>query len=623
MEFLQQNRNLIVDTRHFSGAFCSALLAQIPELDARTDGVMVQGDNIQALHLLERTYRGRVKCIHIDPPYNTDTSGFLYKNNYRHSSWMSMMEDRIQAAIPFLSQEASFVCHIDENEYQNLWYLFQNKGLFDLGTVIWDKSNPMTGGHGIATQHEYITWFSPDDITISTNPGSAQAMLKQAESLIRANGGVVDDGVRATYRAWLNGNPDIERGDRAYCNISDDGRIYQSVSLRAPEYRTDEKFHRPLLHPVTKKPCPVPYNGFSRKPETLQAMLERGDLIFGADETIQPRYKMYLSAGTKKQLNSVIYESKKGTADLKKMGLSFPYCHAVSFYDTILSNAATGRNDIILDFFAGSGTTGHAVIDGNRKRGTAQKYILVEMGEYFDAVTMPRMKKAVYAPDWKDGKPLRRDGGLPQIIKYLRLESYEDALGNIALSTEETSLSNFLQTEHPIRYLVDLECRGSLLDCSAFENPFSYTMKITEKSESRERSVDLCETFQYLIGLTVTRQSALCCFDSVPAEQPVYEGAVRLVRDAGGPYLFRETEGRLPDGRRALVIWRTVTGDRMGSNAALDAFFAESRPFAENRAYDVIYVNGDNQLEALRRSGERWTVEMTEFEFRKRMFGEE
>lgn len=231
---------------------------------------MVQGDNIQALTLLDTTFRGRVKCIHIDPPYNTDTSGFLYKNNYRHSSWMSMMDDRINAAIPFLSQEASFICHIDENEYENLWYLFQNKNLINLGTVVWDKKNPMTGGHGIATQHEYLTWFSPDDITISINPESAKAMLKKVEELIKSNKGVVDDRVRAEYRSWLSANAEIERGDKAYSYISNDGRIYQSVSLRAPEYRTDEKFHRPLIHPITKKPCPVPYNGFSRKPETLQ-----------------------------------------------------------------------------------------------------------------------------------------------------------------------------------------------------------------------------------------------------------------------------------------------------------------------------------------------------------------
>lgn len=275
-----------------------------------------------------------------------------------------------------------------------------------------------------------------------------------------------------------------------YSNISDDGRIYQSVSLRAPEYRTDEKFHRPLMHPITKKPCPVPYNGFSRKPETLQMMIDRGDIIFGEDETIQPRYKMYLSTVTKKQLNSVIYESKKGTTDLKKMGLSFPYCHAVSFYDTILTKAAKDPDDIVLDFFAGSGTTGHAIVNDNRNNDNAKKYILIEMGEYFDTVTKPRMLKVVYSADWKDGKPQNRTTGIPQIIKYMCLESYEDALSNIELTDNGGQLKALLGEEYMIHYMVDLESRGSLLDVEAFANPFAYTMKITEKNECKERPVD-------------------------------------------------------------------------------------------------------------------------------------
>lgn len=620
--FLRQNSNLIVDTRHFPGAFRDALLEEMEDLDQQTNGLLVRGDNVQALSLLEETFRGRVKCIHIDPPYNTDTSGFLYKNNYRHSSWMSMMNDRIDAAIPFLSHEASFICHIDENEYENLWYLFQGKNLINLGTVIWDKKNPMTGGHGIATQHEYMTWFSPDDITISVNPEHAKAMLKKVDELIRANGGKVDDAVRAAYQTWLNANTEIERGDKAYSNISDDGRIYQSVSLRAPEYRADEKFHRPLIHPVTGKACPVPYNGFSRKPETLQVMMDRGDIIFGKDETIQPRYKMYLSADTEKQLNSVIYESKKGTTDLKKMGLSFPYCHAVSFYDTILSKAAKEPNDMIMDFFAGSGTTGHAVIADNRNNDNDKKYILIEMGEYFENVTIPRMKKAIYSSDWKDGKPQNRNSGLPQVMKYMCLESYEDALSNIELSDHSGQMSLMQDREYLIHYMMDLESRGSLLDLEAFSNPFAYTMKITEKNECRERGVDLCETFHYLIGLTVDRRGAVARFLSRPAETPAYEGAVDLVRDADGQYAFRQVEGTLPDGRRALIIWRTVTEDLIASNAALDAYFTTGRKNAQDRNYDVIFVNGDNNLENLRGGRERWKVQLTEIEFKNRMFEE-
>ncbi len=148
------------------------------------------------------------------------------------------------------------------------------------------------------------------------------------------------------------------------------------------------------------------------------------------------------------------------------------------------------------------------------------------------------------------------------------------------------------------------------------------SMKITEKNECKERSIDLCETFNYLIGLTVNSQSAISYYLSKPAENPAYEGAVDLVSDLSGQYAFRQIEGTLPDGRRALVIWRTVTEDVIASNAALDAYFTTYRKNAQDRKYDVIFVNGDSNLENLRRSNEGWTVQMTEIEFKKRMFEE-
>lgn len=204
----------------------------------------------------------------------------------------------------------------------------------------------------------------------------------------------------------------------------------------------------------------------------------------------------------------------------------------------------------------------------------------------------------------------------------MRLESYEDALSNIQLSDNGGQLKSLLGEDYMIHYMVDFESRGSLLDVEAFSNPFAYTMKITEKNECKERSIDLCETFNYLIGLTVTRQSAISYWLSKPAEHPAYEGAVELVSDISGQYAFRQIEGTLPDGRRALVIWRSVTDGIVASNAALDAFFTTCRNNAEDRKYDVIFVNGDSNLENLRGKSEGWTVRMTETEFKNRMFEE-
>lgn len=351
-------------------------------------------------------------------------------------------------------------------------------------------------------------------------------------------------------------------------------------------------------------------------------MIKKGEIIFGVDETTQPRYKMFLTKGTRKQLTSVIADAVKGTTDLHKYALQFPYCHSVSFYDTILSAACNGNKEIIMDYFAGSGTTGHVVINLNRADDGNRKYILVEMGEYFDTVTKPRMQKVIYSADWKNGKPQNRNTGVSQIIKYMRLESYEDALSNIELSDKGTQWASLFGDEYIIRYMLPMESRDTLLNVEKFSNPFAYSMKITEKNECKSRSIDLIETFNYLMGLTVIRQSKLSYYLSKPATNPAYEGAVELVSDINGEYAFCQVEGVLPDGRLALVIWRTVTENIIASNAALDAYFIAARKNVEERKYDIIFVNGDNNLESLRGNNEDWTVRMIEIEFKKRMFEE-
>ena len=292
--------------------------------------------------------------------------------------------------------------------------------------------------------------------------------------------------------------------------------------------------------------------------------------------------------------------------------------------DAISACGANKDNAIILDYFAGSGTTGHAVTKLNRLDNGKRKYILVEMGEYYDTVTKPRMQKVIYSADWKDGKPVNRNTGISQIMKYIRLESYEDALSNVELDTAQGDiLSGLFGDEYLVHYMLNQEANGSLLNIDAFRDPFSYRMKITENNEAKLRPVDLVETFNYLIGLTVSRHSTVDWFRAAPDDHGEYEGAVRIQRDDGGDFAFQQIEGALPDGRKALVIWRNVTDDVRRSNAALDAYFRHYRINPGDREYDVIYVNGDNNLENIRRDDEQWKVILTETEFKARMFEEE
>ena len=535
--FLRDNQSLVLDTKHFESHFVDELLSGLSDLSELTEGVLVNSDNWHALHLLQKHLAGRVGCIHVDPPYNTQTSGFLYKNSYRHSSWLAMMDGHIRLGIPLLGESGSFVCHIDENEYERLHLLLEGFDFPNAGTVVWDKRNPMTGGGGIAIQHEYIIWRARSADAINYADGNAELILNKAREFT-ANGSIEEG--RSKFSAWIQSDERLSGGERAYRYIDDDGRVYSSVSLRAPEPRTDEKFFVPLVHPQTGKPCPVPPNGFSRTPETLNEMITQGEILFGRDESIQPRQKRYLREGASRQFTSVHPNARKGKADLDNLGLTdFPYCHSAQLYMEILGAAASQDEDVVLDYFAGSGTTGEAVMRLNRDDGKRRKFVLVEVGDHFDRTILPRLKKVVFAPEWRGGKPVRMASEeeaqrSPRIIKYLRLESYEDALNNIEF--DDTGVQRAMQLEdYFIRYMLKWETKTSatLLNLEALERPFDYQLVTHANGNAGAAKADVAETFNYLIGLRVRTR--------------------KVYQDDGRRYLVYRGD---VDGRDVVVIWR-------------------------------------------------------------------
>jgi len=643
VEFLKAYPTLVLDTQHFDANFTVRLLEAIGDVDEQTDGVLYQSENFQALSLIQARFREKIECIHIDPPYNTQTSGFLYRNTYQHSSWLAMMQNRLKTSLPLLSKSGSFLCHIDENEYERLHMLFEEFSIPNAGTVVWDKRNPMNAGQGVATQHEYIVWRSWRTSPLYLRNENVLAILRAAAEYIAKCGGVTED-AKQEFSRWVNNNEDMSGGEKAYRYLDDEGRVFQSVSLRAPEPRTDPKFHQALIHPLTKKPCPVPPNGFSRTPETLKAMQERGEIIFGIDENTQPRQKVILVESKKRQVTSVIQDAKKGKANVEPLGLDFPYCHPVSLYSELLSVGCNAPDGWTCDFFAGSGTTGHAVINLNREDGGRRKFILVEMGDYFDTVLLPRMKKVSFTPEWKDGKPKRRATPeeaerSPRIFKVVRLESYEDALNNLEtrrtdtqqllLNTTDAQGADGLKEQYMLRYMLDVETRGSqsLLNVQAFTDPTAYKLKVKRpgSDESREVNVDLLETFNWLIGITVkyiaTPQSFTAAFERDSEKRLRLKG--RLKQTASGPYWFRTVTGATPDGRKVLIIWRKLTGDPEQENLVLDEWFTKQGYSAKDSEYDLIYVNGSNNLENLKAPDDTWKVRIIEEDFRRLMFDTE
>ena len=551
-----------------------------------------------------------------------------------------MMAERLDATRSLLRDGGALLCHIDENEYERLHVMCEELQLPNAGTVLWDKRNPMLGRKGVATQHEYVLWRTRAAGPLHLRNANQRLILKNASRIVAECGGVTQS-ARKAFSEWIATCPGLSGGERANRYLSDDGRVFQSAGMSAPEQRIDAKFFEPLIHPKTGKPCPVPPYGWSRTPDTLKKLLAKHEILFGEDESVQPRRKVFLREDSQRQVPSVIQNAGRGKTDMDKLGLKFPYCHPLSLYIELVGAAAPGSGDVVLDFFAGSGTNGHAVIALNRDEGASRRLVLVEVGEQFDNVLVPRIKKATYSPEWMDGRPQRQPAPeevahSPRIIKVVRLESYEDALNNLETRRSESQQllldaagaqgADGLREQYILRYMLDVETRGSpsLLNVRAFTDPTAYKLKVKRpgSDESREVNVDLLETFNWLIGLTVRHIAApqifSAAFERDSEKRLRLKG--RLKQEADGPYWFRTVTGATPDGRRTLVIWRKLTGEPERDNLVLDEWFTRQGYSAKDSEFDLIYVNGGNNLENLKTPDDLWKVRLIEEDFHRLMF---
>ena len=274
--------------------------------------------------------------------------------------------------------------------------------------------------------------------------------------------------------------------------------------------------------------------------------------------------------------------------------MSSPTATPVSLYVELLGAAAAESGDAVLDYFAGSGTTGHAVINLNREDGGQRKFILVEMGDHFDTVLLPRIKKITFTPEWKDGKPRRMTtpeeaGRSPRIVKCMRLESYEDTLNNIDF--DEASAQQVLQfDDYLLKYMLRWETRRSatLLNVEKLSRPFRYKLHIHADGQTRQQIADIPETFNYLLGLRIETR--------------------RVYNDNGRRYLVYR--GQTREGRRVAVIWRETEGWQKPDFERDKDFVAEQQL---TYGADEVYVNGDSFIHEAR---------ALEPMFKRRMFAE-
>ena len=489
---------LPINTRHLDDALTLRLISACPDIEGETTGLLLNSENLQALRLLADSYRQRVQCIYIDPPYNTGGDGFLYKDSFRHSSWLSMMQDRIEEGRDMLSNRGVLFASIDEREILNLRSLteevFGSKS--HAGTLVWKgatDNNPTR----VATEHEYVLCFVKDPMEASSvwqTPvdGSKQTLLDQYDKLRRRHG-ADDEAVQNGLRSFIKKKEGSISGVTHYNLVDQDGPYTGSRKVHNPG---KEGYRYDVLHPETKKPTVQPARGYRYPEEAMTKMVESGRIIFGDDENQIVQIKEYLS-DYKASLKSVYHLDGRVAAnviaDLFGSREVFSSPKPVELLTRFLS-FVTEASDVVADFFAGSGTTGHSVLRLNKDDGADRRFVLVEMGEYFEQVLLERIRRVMYSLDWKDGEPKGSQNGTIGLVKVQTVESYEDVLDALVPADDAGG------SDVPIQYLYRPEeqtVRSSL----NLTRPFGNEIRVGKDGETR--TVDVLETYAYFQGLPV------------------------------------------------------------------------------------------------------------------------
>ena len=651
--FLEAHPTLMVDTRHFDEAFTERLLETLGtagDLDALTDGVFFHSENFQALRLMERRYRGRVNCAYVDPPYNTDASAILYKNGYKASSWMSLLNDRLFLSQSLMAADGVLIAAIDDEQQRELSFLLS--AIFDnrlLGTIC-VRANPSgrPTKSGYSVSHEYMLFAGKGTQSVigRTPPSESQ----RARFSQRDGEGPFE---------WRNLRREGSNSDRIARSALYYPIYIRRNALRVPKMDWDEDNRQWNVHEPTASDeiavWPINDDGIEKtwRWEWKTVVSRSRSLAVRPDRRGRPY--VYIKRRPHKEgvvsvsswFDAKYSATEHGTALLKDLFGQSPFSypksiHAVS--DSVYIGGGRRPAAVVLDYFAGSATTGHAVINLNREEGGRRKFILVEMGDYFDTVMVPRIKKIVFSPEWKDGRPKRpatpeEVERSPRIVKVVRLESYEDTLNNLIVRRPEKVQRlldentdggpNSAREDYIIRYMLEVETGDSpsLLDLSAFLDPSAYRLIVKRpgSDESREVTVDLVETFNWLLGLQVRRMSAARRYDAEFGDVGRSHTTATVKETPDGPWWFRTVEGVLPDDRRALIIWRNRPGGDEPDgierdNAILDAWFKQLGYDARQADFDLIYANGDHNLDSLKETDQTWTGHTIEEHFKRLMF---
>lgn len=465
IDFLKKQPYLVLDTKFFAQEFKDKLLAEFDDLDKQTNGLLINSENFQAIELIKNKYNDRIKHVYIDPPFNLgQNKNFLYKTDFLDSSWLSLLQDRINSSKGLVKKDGSYSVRCDyhgnylvrslmnkyfsSDNFRNELYvnrIFKNKNLNAVKTLSYT--------------YDSLFFYSITNAFEFVNP--VMKLKQTRESYWRHMNDSEGQGSAKTFfgieleppigKHWKYGQENIDK------------------KINIGELRLDCKNCKHIHTEGNIDSCP-----------------SCGSI------NLNPKYLVH---ATDEKVLGTSWGDISGYSNTT----GFSTENAEELLNRIIQ-ISTNEGDYVLDYFAGSGTTQSVAHKLNRK------WIGVEMGKYFDFYTKNRLKKVLankHTGITKKHK-IPYKGGL---FKYIELESYEDVLNNLRLNTsanQSSMLTNKdFNDEYMLNYMLDVESRGSLLNIEAFQNPFNYKLNITRDNESQETIIDLVETFNYLIGLHV------------------------------------------------------------------------------------------------------------------------
>ena len=397
---------LPLDTKHFSKEAKYKILSSFENLESLLNGELIKSDNFQALNTLMPKYQNKVDLIYIDPPYNTGSDGFIYADNFNHASWLSMMNNRLELSKELLNDKGSMFISIDDKEQARLKLVcdevFGEENF--VSNVIWEKKfSPQNDAKHFSDNHDFIVSYAKNK------------ELWQPNLLIRT------DEANARYK-----NPD-----------NDPRGVWTSGDISVK--RMTEKDIYEITLPSGRKILPPQGRSWILSKEKFEEYLKDNRIYFNGGDSV-PRIKRFLSE-VKDGITPLTIWKHKEVGHNQDAAKEILALFDDKLFDTPkpekllkrICEIASNQDSIILDFFAGSGTT----LAVAQKLG--RKWLGVEMGEHFYSVVIPRLKKVIAG--FQSGISKECDYKGSGVFRYYELESYEEALSHCEYVLKDSQVS--------------------------------------------------------------------------------------------------------------------------------------------------------------------------------------